>query len=326
MLVRRAPIKSHSPPVRLGETGHMLHVLPHWALPAAFGKVPACGRPPGESPPPTPCLVELDAEVHVEDHDVLHLDLRRVVHNELVVHQPRRAHALRHLETLQVILEVLVGPTLTHGYLRPTGERAGALGVGARLAHTVARVLLGRHRALCCLGVGRKTLVLLPQGDVAQRQHAGGVGAGPHAVVSRLTHHVSEVDALAEHVAGDGRLGRGDAQAFGEDPHPVGEAAAVPQQHAVLPRPRGQGAHACGEASRLALARGLEDVLDLEAVGVVRGRMRLRGVLDDHGDLFGRGRLEPAAEPLVVGVVRVLRLRLCRAELLGDGGRRDGEE
>ena len=37
---------------------------------------------------------------------------------------------------------------------------------------------------------------------------------GGVAVVGRLAHHVGEVDALAEHVAGDGGLGWGDPQAL----------------------------------------------------------------------------------------------------------------
>lgn len=59
------------------------------------------------------------------------------------------------------------------------------------------------------------------------------VGAAGGAVVGRLGDHVGEVDALAEHVAGDGRFGRRDAQALAQDAGHVGDARAVPQQPPV---------------------------------------------------------------------------------------------
>ena len=60
---------------------------------------------------------------------------------------------------------------------------------------------------VCCLA-----LVHGAEGDVAEEEEARVVGPGRVAVVGRLADHVGEVDALAEHVAGDGGLRRGDPQ------------------------------------------------------------------------------------------------------------------
>ena len=51
-----------------------------------------------------------------------------------------------------------------------------------------------------------------------------------------------------------------------EDAHPVGEAAAVPEQHTVLPRRGGQAAPPLREGCGLAFARRAEDVLHLARV------------------------------------------------------------
>ena len=60
--------------------------------------------------------------------------------------------------------------------------------------------------------VCRLALVHGAERHVAQHEDARVVGPARVAVVGRLAHHVGEVDALAEHVAGDGGLGRGDPQ------------------------------------------------------------------------------------------------------------------
>ena len=62
--------------------------------------------------------------------------------------------------------------------------------------------------------VCRLALVHGPERHVAEQEEARVVGPAGVAVVGRLADHVGEVDALAEHVAGDGGLGRGDPQAL----------------------------------------------------------------------------------------------------------------
>ena len=62
--------------------------------------------------------------------------------------------------------------------------------------------------------VCRLALVHGPERHVAEQEEARVVGPAGVAVVGRLADHVGEVDALAEHVAGHGGLGRGDPQAL----------------------------------------------------------------------------------------------------------------
>mmetsp|Transcript_18232 Transcript_18232/g.45718 ORF Transcript_18232/g.45718 Transcript_18232/m.45718 type:complete len:610 (-) Transcript_18232:269-2098(-) len=289
--------------------GHRRHrLLGRCSALAMLGR-PLSPQPPAAAAAAGPSVVvELDLQ-----HEPL-LDLAGVVHDELVVEQRAPLHARGH-----------DGP---EGHLEPrvAGQADRRVRLGCRLA-PAPRVLLPRLAARGRgLVLGGEPLVRAAEAHLREEQHArGGLLVG-EAVVGRLGGAVGEVDALAEHVAGGGRLGRRDAQTLRENAHPVGEAAAVPEQHAVLPRRGRQAAHPLREGGGLPLAHRTEDVLHLEAVGVVRGGVGLGRVLDDHRDLLGGGRLEAAAEALVVGVVGVLGLRLRGAELLGDGGRRDREQ
>ena len=100
---------------------------------------------------------------------------------------------------------------------------------------------------------------------LAQEQQARVAGVVGRAVACRLRGDVGEVDALAEHVAIDGRLGRGDAQALGEDAAEVGGARAMPEKTAVGVE---VGEGAVGEAGVFALAGDAEDVFDLWGISV----------------------------------------------------------
>ena len=127
-----------------------------------------------------------------------------------------------------------------------------------------------------------------------QQDACGGLLVG-EAVVGRLGGAVCEVDALAEHVAGGGRLGRGDAQPLREDAAPVGEPAAVPQQLPVAHVLEGLG---------LALALHLEGLVQLEGVRAVRrGVSLLQVALEQRVQLAAPlDRRELRAELLVAQV------------------------
>ena len=86
-------------------------------------------------------------------------------------------------------------------------------------------------RALHVLGL--LELVRLADCDIGEDNVRDGSLVRGAAVVGALGDRVGKVHALAEHVAGDGRLGRCDAQTLREDTDKVGQARAVPQQHVV---------------------------------------------------------------------------------------------
>ena len=68
---------------------------------------------------------------------------------------------------------------------------------------------------------------------LTEEEKAGVAAGGGPAVLRALGGDVGEVDALAEHVAGDGGFGGSDAEALGEDAAEVGAAGAVPEEAAV---------------------------------------------------------------------------------------------
>ena len=92
-----------------------------------------------------------------------------------------------------------------------------------------------------------------------QKTHVGAVVGA--AVVGGFTGHVGEVDALAEHVAVDGRFGGCDAEALAEDTAEVGAAGAVPEEAAVAVLEVGEGGFC--EAVCFAFALDAEDIDDL---------------------------------------------------------------
>eukprot|EP00754_Rhynchopus_humris_P038508 Rhum_TRINITY_DN21127_c0_g1::Rhum_TRINITY_DN21127_c0_g1_i1::g.173164::m.173164 len=159
-------------------------------------------------------------------------------------------------------------------------------------------------------------LVHLAQGHLVQRHERNRVLLRRAAVVGRLGRAVGKVDALAEHVAGDGCLGWRDAQTLREDAAPVGDAGAVPEQLAVLV------VDVLLEALLLALALQREDVEHLQLVLRVRRALRLVAVLHNVGVLVRVlvQRLDLAAQRVVGCVQRVLRLRRLAVgdDLVGD--------
>mmetsp|Transcript_21870 Transcript_21870/g.72452 ORF Transcript_21870/g.72452 Transcript_21870/m.72452 type:complete len:492 (-) Transcript_21870:415-1890(-) len=224
--------------------------------------------------------VELDAQ------QVLLADLRHVVDDKLVVQQRGARHGC------------LLGLPLwnEHGRVGRQRHCAGGVRPSRSLAECGVLSSLLRRRARAVLGL--ETLVLVAERHVAQQQHARRRLARGEAVVCALGDHVCEVDALAKHVARDGRLGWCDAQPLREDARPVGQARAVPQQLPVGERRL--------EARLLGRARDGEHVLDVDLVRVVRRAVRVGRVPPDHLVLRLRRRREPALELRVHSVERVL--------------------
>mmetsp|Transcript_7261 Transcript_7261/g.13828 ORF Transcript_7261/g.13828 Transcript_7261/m.13828 type:complete len:249 (+) Transcript_7261:1389-2135(+) len=135
------------------------------------------------------------------------VDLRHVVHDELVVQQvPRRP--LR--------LCAVVCFTRGHGHaiqvLVPGGVRH-------HLALAVRR-LVARWGLLHVLCPGQT--VRCPQRHVRQQHEPRVVDAVCVAVVGTFGDHVSEVDSLPEHVPGHRRFGRCNSQALRNNTHEVG--------------------------------------------------------------------------------------------------------
>ena len=130
--------------------------------------------------------------------------------------------------------------------------RVGREGEPSRCAHCVTGVAAGGGYLLD---------VLLSERYLREKQHPGRMLRRSEAVVGALRRHVGEVDTLAEHVAGGGRLGRGDAQAAAEDARPIREAGPMEEELPVADVPtRGGGGGVNDDVaytwtiSRLALA------------------------------------------------------------------------
>mmetsp|Transcript_41813 Transcript_41813/g.97913 ORF Transcript_41813/g.97913 Transcript_41813/m.97913 type:complete len:277 (+) Transcript_41813:417-1247(+) len=200
-----------------------------------------------------------EVELHLQRETLL--DLRHVVNDELVVQQRRAVHR-------QLL-------AFAHGHCdgRVARQRDGAVGVGGGRPLAPGRVALLRLAARGRGGLGLQPLILIAECDLAQHEHASRHRAACEAVIGALGAHVSKVDALAEHVAGGGGFGRGDAQPRGEDARPVGEARTVPQQLPVAN---------VSEALRLPLADHLKGLLQLEGVARVGGAMRVGDVRTQH--------------------------------------------
>lgn len=75
-----------------------------------------------------------------------------------------------------------------------------------------------------------KLLIDVSQCDFTQQHKTRVVLSGGEAVIGGFGDHISEVDALSEHVAGHWGFGRGYAQALTEDTHEVGQSRPVPEQ------------------------------------------------------------------------------------------------